>query len=387
MIIGIPKEIMKNEKRVAAIPKTVAAYTQLGFKVLVETSAGAGVFADDEAYRQAGAEIISDVPRLYEQADVILKVKEPCLNEVTGIHELEALREGSTLITFLHPAAPANHTMVARLRDKNITAFSMDCIPRISRAQRMDALTSMSTITGYKVVLMAANYLPIFIPMMTTVVGMVKPARFLIIGTGVVGLQAIATAKRLGAITQAVDIRRAAREEAGSLGAKIAGFEVPDDVALGAGGYAQALPAEWLAQEQKALLPLLQEADVMILSALVPGETAPILLTADMVETLKPGSVIIDVAIDQGGNCALTEPGREIIRNGVYIGGIKNIPGSVPVHATWLYANNMYYYVENLYKKGIPTLDLEDEIVHHSLITHQGQIVHGGTLKAMRDET
>ncbi len=384
MIIGIPKEIMKNEKRVAAIPKTVAAYRKLGITVLVEASAGAGVFESDAAYQEAGAEIVEDVQEIYAKSDIILKVKEPCLNEISGDHEIDLLREQSILITFLHPAAPTNHAMVARLRDKQITALTMDGIPRISRAQRMDALTSMSTITGYKVVLMAANYLPIFIPMIGTSVGMVKPANFLVIGTGVVGLQAIATAKRLGAVTRAVDIRGAAREEAGSLGAKIAGFDVPAELALGEGGYARALPEEWLEKEREALKPLLAEANAIILCALVPGEVAPTLITAKMLENLRPGTAIIDVSIDQGGNCALTEAGQETVKNGVYIGGIKNIPGSVPVHATWMYAHNMYYYVENLFKKGIDQIDLDDEIVRHSLVTHQGQIVHAGTLKAMQ---
>ncbi len=385
MIIGIPREILKNEKRVAAVPKTVSGYVKLGFRVLVETSAGEGVFESDNAYQESGAEIVTDVFDLYRQADIILKVKEPCLNKKVGIHELDMLKEGSTLITFLHPAAPSNHAMVRKLRDKQITAFTMDGIPRTPRAQRMDALTSMSTITGYKSVLMAANFLPIFIPMIGTSIGMVKPANFLVIGAGVVGLQAIATAKRLGGVIKAVDIRQAAREEAATLGAKIAGFDVPEQMALGEGGYAGSLTDEWLNKEREALQPLLSEAHVIILSALVPGEVAPILITENMFECVKPGTAIIDVSIDQGGNFALTEPGNEIVKNNVYICGIRNIPGSVPVHSTWLYANNMYYYVENLFKKGIKNMDFEDDIVGHSLVTRQGKIFHAGTLKAMRD--
>lgn len=383
MIIGVPKEILKNEKRVAAIPKTVSGYTRLGFRVLVEASAGQSVFETDDAYRQAGAEIISEAAEVYRQADIILKVKEPCFNNEVGIHELDMFNDGSVLITFLHPAAPANHDMVRKLRDKRITAITMDSIPRTPRAQRMDALTSMSTVTGYKSVLIAANVIPIFIPMIGTSIGMVKPANFLVVGTGVVGLQATATARRLGAVVKAVDIRAAAREEATTLGAKIAGFEVPENLALGKGGYAAALPEDWLNQERDALQPLLREADVIILSAMVPGEIAPILITETMFENIKPGSAIIDVAIDQGGNCALTEAGKEMFENGIYVCGIRNIPGSVPVHATWLYASNMYYYVENLFKKGKKDLDLNDDIVINSLVTHQGKIVHAGTLKAM----
>ncbi len=385
MIIGIPKEILKNEKRVAAVPKTVSGYIKLGFKVLVEASAGEGVFESDNAYLQSGAEIVTDVFDLYRRADIILKVKEPCLNNKVGIHELDMLKEGSTLITFLHPAAPSNHDMVRKLRDKQITAFTMDGIPRTPRAQRMDALTSMSTITGYKSVLIAANFIPIFVPMIGTSIGMVKPANFLVIGTGVVGLQAIATAKRLGGVIKAVDIRQAAREEAATLGAKIAGFDVPEKMALGEGGYAGSLSDDWLNKEREALQPLLDEAHVIILCALVPGEVAPILITESMFESIKPGTAIIDVSIDQGGNFALTEPGNEIVKNNVYICGIRNIPGSVPVHSTWLYANNMYYYVENLFKKGLKNIDFEDDIVRHSLVTRQGKIFHTGTLKSMRE--
>jgi H+-translocating NAD(P) transhydrogenase subunit alpha len=385
MIIGIPKEILKNERRVSSVPKTVSGYIKLGFKVLVETSAGEGVFESDDAYQQAGAEIVTDVFHLYRQSDIILKVKEPCLNKKVGLHELDMLKEGSTLITFLHPAAPSNHDMIRKLRDKQITAFTMDGIPRTPRAQRMDALTSMSTITGYKSVLIAANFLPFFIPMMGTPIGMVKPANFLIIGAGVVGLQAIATAKRLGGVITVMDIRPAAREEAATLGAKIAGFNVPKNMALSEGGYAASLSDEWLNKEREALLPYLNEAHVIILSALVPGEVAPILITDSMFESVKPGTVIIDVSIDQGGNCALTESGNEIVKNNVYICGIKNIPSSMPVHSTWLYANNMYYYVENLFKKGIENMDFEDDIVGQSLVTHKGKIFHAGTLKAMRE--
>lgn len=383
MIIGIPREIMRNEKRVSATPGLVSGYVKLGFRVLVEASAGEGVFENDDSYRQAGAEIISGAAELYREADIVLKVKEPCFNHTIGLHEADMLKDNSTLIAFLHPAAPSNHDLVRKLQGKNITSFTMDSIPRTPRAQRMDALTSMSTVTGYKSVLIAANFLPVFIPMIGTSIGMIKPANFLVVGSGVVGLQAIATAKRLGGVIKVVDIRKAAREEAATLGAKIAGFDVPENLAFGEGGYAASLPEEWLDKERQALRPLLSEADAIILSALVPGEVAPILITENMIENIKPGTAIIDVAIDQGGNCALTESGNEIVKNNIYICGIKNIPGSVPVHASWLYANNMYHFMENLFKKGPKHMDFNDEIVTHSLVTHQGKIVHTGTLKAM----
>ncbi len=385
MLIGIPKEIMKDEKRVAAIPETVEKYIKMGFDVLVEDSAGEGVFLSNDEYRNAGAKIATDAETLYEKSDIILKVKEPTMNEAIGKHELDCIKDNSLLVTFLHPAAPGNHNMVRKLREKNVTSFTMDGIPRISRAQKMDALTSMSTITGYKSVIMAANQMPKFIPMMGTSIGMIKPAKFLVIGAGVVGLQAIATAKRLGGIIHAVDIRENARIEATSLGAKIAGYEISEELSLGEGGYARTLPEEILEKERDALRPWVKESDVIVLSALVPSEVAPILITEDMVKEMKPGSMIIDVSIDQGGNCQLTNPGYGEYRHRVYISGIKNIPGSVPVHSTWLYANNMYYYIENLFKKGLETFDMDDEIVRHSLVTHKGEIVHAGVLKAMSE--
>lgn len=383
MIIAIPKEIMPEEKRVAAIPETVVKLVKMGFRIIVETKAGAGIFFGDEEYTQAGAEIITDVASLYGQADIVLKVKEPRYNDEVGKHEIEMMKGESILITFLHPAAPANHNIVKMLRDKGITSFTMDSIPRTSKAQRMDALTSMSTVTGYKAVLIAANHLPKFIPMIGTAIGSIKPAQFLVVGAGVVGLQAIATIKRLGGVITVVDIRPEAREAAVSLGAKIGGFEAPPELAIGKWGYARALPTEWLAKEREVLTLLLAEADAVILSALVPGEVAPILITDEMVVKMKAGAVIVDVAIDQGGNCAITEAGQEIIKHNVFISGLQNIPGRMPVHATWLYANNMFNYVENLFKKGVGEPNFEDEIAQNSLVTRQGKIVHTGTLKAL----
>jgi len=383
MTIGIPKEIMINENRVSAVPEIAAKYKKLGFDVIVETNAGAGVYHADSEYEKAGAQIAPDAETVFNKADIILKVKEPVLNEKTGRHEIELLREKQILITFLHPAAPSNHGMIKKLRDKNVTAFTMDSIPRTSRAQRMDALTSMSTITGYKAVIIAAAHFPEFIPMVGTAIGMIKPANVLVIGTGVVGLQAIATAKRLGGVVKVVDIRPEARKEAESLGARVAGFEVPAELAVADGGYARSLPEEWLIKERSGIEQAVAEADIIVLSALVPGEVAPILISESMVASMKPGSVIVDVSIDQGGNCALTDPGKIADKNGVFICGIKNIPGSVPVHASWLYANNMYHYVENLFKKGIGVFDMDDDIVHSSLVTTQGKIVHRGTLKAL----
>ncbi|RLC09514.1 MAG: NAD(P)(+) transhydrogenase (Re/Si-specific) subunit alpha [Deltaproteobacteria bacterium] len=386
MLIGIPKEIMYKENRVAALPETVEKFKKLGFDVIVETKAGTGAFTDDEAYRKAGAEIAPDAAEVFDRSDIILKVKEPLFNDQFSKHEIDMLKENQVLITFLHPAAPSNHGDVKKLQDRNITAFTMDGIPRISRAQRMDPLTSMSAITGYKAIIIAAANFPKFIPMIGTSIGMIKPANILVVGTGVVGLQAIATGKRLGGVVKAVDIRPDAKKEAESLGVKVVGFDAPPELAIGEGGYAKALPEEWLEKEREALVPLVAESDIIILSALVPGEVAQHLITEEMVEKMNPGSVIIDVSVDQGGNCAVTDPGKELIHQGVYICGIKNIPGSLPVHSSWLYANNLYYFVENLFKNRTGEFDMNDEIIKGALVTHKGKLYHEGTLKAMGAE-
>ena len=383
MMLGIPKEILDDELRVAALPETVAEYAKMGFEVLVESSAGEGALRADAEYEKAGARIVGDPETLFAQADVIVKVKQPWLNKRAGKHEVEMMRPGTVLVSFLHPAAPPNHDMVRMLAARNITALTMDDVPRISRAQTMDALTSMSTVTGYKSVILAANRFPKFVPMIGTAIGTIRSAKFLIVGIGVVGLQAIATAKRLGGAIKAVDIKEDARKAAASLGAQIAGFEVPPELALGEGGYAKALPADWIEKERQAIRPHVEEADIVILSALVPGEVAPVLVTEEMVRKMRPGSVIVDVSIDQGGNCAITEPGRETVKHGVHLFGLWNIPGSMPVHASWLYAQNVLHYVKNLFQKGLGRPDLEDEIVRHSLVTHGGTVVHQGTLKAM----
>ena len=342
MIIGVPKEIMAEEGRVALLPQQVEELSKRGYRVMVESGAGIGSFIEDSAYLEVGAEIVSDVRELYKKAEVVLKVKELLFNDKIGEHEIFMMREGTVLVTFIHPAAPANHAMVQQLCERGITAFSMDAIPRISRAQAMDALSSMSTVAGYKAAIMAAHRLPKFIPMIGTAVGTTPPANFLVVGVGVAGLQALATAKRLGAAVSCFDILAAAREAGRSLGAKDVGWDVPKEIAEGEGGYAITLPSEWLKKEQEALAPLAKEADVIILSALVPGEEAPVLITADVTSSMKPGTVIADISIDQGGNCELTEGGKEItLDNGVIINGYKNIPGRMPAHASMLYSKNI----------------------------------------------
>lgn len=383
LVFGIPKEIMPGERRVAGIPETVKKLTAGGAKVLVEKGAGVGSFFPDEEYVKAGAEIVDDVEKLFAEADIILKVKEPLFNSEKNKHEVDMMHEGQVLITFLHPAAPANHEMVKQLTAKGVTALTLDGIPRISRAQAMDALTSMSTVAGYKAVLMAANRLPKFMPMIGSAVGMIPPATVTVIGTGVAGLQAVATAKRLGAVVNAIDIRPDAVEHAKSLGAKPVETGVPAEIAIGEGGYAKALPEEWLIKEREAIKDTIIKSDVVVATALVPGRLAPVLITEEMVKAMKPGSAIVDVAIDQGGNCELTVGGEVIEKYGVSIDGTKNIPGMVPESSTTMFARNVLNYASHLVKDGKVVIDLDDEITASSLVCKDGELVHAGAREAM----
>lgn len=383
MIIGIPREIMHAENRVSATPESCAKLVKDGHRVLVEKGAGLGAYFHDDAYRASGAEIVSDIRELYKRAGLILKVKEPLFNEQLNEHEIDLMHEGQYLITFIHPASPANHTMVRHMAEKGVIALTLDGVPRISRAQNMDALTSMSTCAGYKGILIAANLLPSFIPQMFSAVGMFKPLNALVIGVGVAGLQALATAKRLGAVTHAVDIRAAAREQAQSLGAKIIDIGVPEDQAAGPGGYALKLSPQMLQQEQEKIAPHLANMDIVFLSALVPGKLAPIIITKDMVALMKPGSVIVDISIDQGGNCEATVPGETADEGMVHVVGIKNIPGLLPTSSTSMFAQNIYNLVKYLAKDGEIHLDEKDEIVQGILTTKDGQVVHQGAREAM----
>ena len=383
MIIGIPKEIMHDEGRVAAIPETVAKLKADGFGVLVERSAGVAAHFSDEEYAAAGAEMVAEASELYDRSDIILKVKEPLFNEKYGKHEVDMMHKGQYLITFIHPASPVNHEMVKRMASNGIVSLTLDGVPRISRAQNMDALTSMSTCAGYKGILMAANDLTKFIPQIFCAVGMIKPCNVLVIGTGVAGLQALATAKRLGAVTYAADIRPAAAEQAKSLGAKIVETGVPAEAAVGGGGYANALSEDMILAEREHLKEVVKDMDVIFCSALVPSKLAPVLITEEMVKSMKPGSVIVDISIDQGGNCECTVPGERAVCHKVTIEGIKNIPGMLPTSSTWMFAQNIYNLVKYLSKDGAIALDTDDEIVRGILTTIDGRLVHQGALEAM----
>jgi len=382
MIIGIPKETAQHERRVAGVPDTIAKMVKAGLSVAVETGAGLASYIEDSEYKQAGARIVTDVETLFGESDIILKVQKPFLNDKVKKHEVDMMKQEAVLVTFLQPMT--NLDVILKLADRRITAFSMDAIPRISRAQMMDALSSMSTIAGYKGVLMAADRLRKFIPMLSTAAGTIHPAKALVIGAGVAGLQAIATAKRLGASVTAFDTRPAAGEQIQSLGAEFVPLEVAHEQAEDAGGYAKELSPEFYKQEQEIIRKYSKDADIIISTALVPGKPAPTLITEEMVKEMKHGSVIVDLVAEQGGNCALSESGKEVVKHNITIIGAINLPSTLPIHASRLYANNILTFLNHLLtpdKKSM-NLDLSDEIIKGAIITHNGMIMHQGVKDA-----
>lgn len=383
MIIGVPKEIMQGEARVAATPESCASFIADGHSVLVEKGAGIGSYFLDEAYVKAGVTLVDDVAELYKKADLILKVKEPLFNEKKNCSEISMMHRGQYLITFIHPASPVNHAMVKEMAAAGVISYTLDGVPRISRAQNMDALTSMSTCAGYKGIMIAGNLLPRFMPQIFSAVGMIKPVNVLVIGTGVGGLQALATAKRLGAVIHAADIRPAAREQAQSLGAKVIDLGVDEKEAVGEGGYALHLKESTLQHEREMLAPHVKDMDIIFTSALVPGKIAPKIITEEMVKTMKHGSVIVDISIDQGGNCEITPSGTVETKYGVNLVGIKNIPGMLPESSTWMFAKNIYNLAKYLIKGKELSTDTSDEIVRGILTTIDGNVVHAGAREAM----
>ena len=385
MIIGIPKEIMRGEKRVAAIPETVKKMVESGAKVLFQEGAGVGSHYADEAYREAGAQILSDVEEIFAQAEVILKVKEPMFNADKNKHEIEMMHRGQYLITFIHPASPPNRQMVKDMAAKGVIGLTLDGVPRISRAQAMDALSSMSACAGYKGMIMGINDISKFMPFGTSAVGRLRPATVFVIGTGVAGLRALATAKGLGATVYSADIRPEANKNAESLGAIIVETGIPAEIAVSADGkHANQLPEKWLEVERANFKEIVEKADIVFCSALILGKVAPILLTEEMVKEMQAGSCIVDISIDQGGNCAITSPGIVDVKHGVTIQGIKNIPGMLSTSSTIMFSKNIYNLLEYLTKDGKINLDLSDEIVSSILVTKDGEIVHEGTLESMR---
>ncbi|MFP4102882.1 Re/Si-specific NAD(P)(+) transhydrogenase subunit alpha [Coleofasciculus sp.] len=365
MKIALVKEIEVGENRVALIPDIVARLVKQGLEIWVENGAGEASFFSDRAYEEAGATLVSDPGKLWAEADVIVKVGIPKDDEINQ------MREGSTLISFLSPLGKPE--VAQKLANRKVTAFSMELIPRTSRAQSMDALSSQAGVAGYKAVLIAAAALPKFFPMLTTAAGTIKPSKVFILGAGVAGLQAIATARRLGAMVEAFDIRPAVKEEVQSLGAKFVEVDLQEDT-VAEGGYAKEVSDAAKQRTQEVIAEQVKQSDVVITTAQVPGKKAPLLVTEEMVEQMSPGSVIVDLAAEQGGNCAVTEAGKDIVRHGVTVIGPINVPSSMPTHASQMYAKNISTLLQYLVKEGQLQLNFEDDIVDSTCITHGGEI-------------
>ncbi|HEY9802047.1 MAG TPA: Re/Si-specific NAD(P)(+) transhydrogenase subunit alpha [Leptolyngbyaceae cyanobacterium] len=370
MRIAVAKEIEVCERRVALNPDTVARLVKQGLEVWVETGAGERSFFDDAAYTAAGATIISDPGKLWGETEVLLKVSPPQERE-DGRSEIDLLREGAVLISFLNPLG--NPGVAQQLAHRQITALSMELIPRTTRAQSMDALSSQASLAGYKAVLIAAAALPKYFPMLTTAAGTIAPAKVFIMGAGVAGLQAIATARRLGAVVEAFDIRPAVKEEVQSLGAKFVEVKLEEETTA-QGGYAKEISEASKQRTQEVVAEHVKNSDVVITTAQVPGKKAPLLVTAEMVAQMKPGSVIVDLAAEQGGNCACTDPGKDIVWNGVTIIGPINLPSSMPVHASQLYSKNLSSLLQLLVKDKALQVDFTDDIIDAACITHAGEI-------------
>jgi NAD(P) transhydrogenase subunit alpha len=364
--VATPKERTQDERRVALVPDTATKLIAARLEVAVEAGAGSSAFITDQAYQQSGVKVVAGASELLEDADAVLKVQAPTSAEV------ELLKKDTVLISFLQPATQGD--VVKALARRGVTAFSLELVPRISRAQSMDALSSQASAAGYKAVLMAANRLGKFFPMMMTAAGTVAPARVLVMGAGVAGLQAIATARRLGAVVSAYDVRPAVKEEVQSLGATF--IELPLETQEGEGGYAREQSEEFLRKQRQLLGEHIAKSDVLITTAAIPGRRAPLLVTADMVKGMRPGSVIVDLASETGGNVELTEPGKDVDVNDVTIMGTRNVPSTMPLHTSQLYARNVANLLLHLVKDGAIALDFQDEITKGACVTHGGEIVN-----------
>jgi H+-translocating NAD(P) transhydrogenase subunit alpha len=363
--VSTPRETADGERRVALVPDTAAKLAAAGLQVSVQAGAGAAAYITDAMYQQAKVTVEADVAALLKDADAVLKVQPPTLAEV------KLIRKGAVLISFLQPATQGD--VVRALASQGVTAFSLELVPRISRAQSMDALSSQASAAGYKAVLMAGERLGKFFPMMMTAAGTVAPARVLVMGAGVAGLQAIATARRLGAVVSAYDVRPAVKEEVHSLGATF--IELPLESQEGQGGYARDQSEEFLRKQRELIGEHIAKSDVVITTAAIPGRHAPLLVTADMVRGMRPGSVIVDLAAESGGNVELTKVGEEVDVDGVLVVGTRNVPSTMPLHASQLYARNVANLLLHLVKEGAINLDFEDEITKGACVTHAGEIV------------
>jgi NAD(P) transhydrogenase subunit alpha len=371
-MIAVPKETAPGERRVALVPEVVRALVKDGFQVAVETGAGAAAGFPDAAYRDAGASLAPDATALLASADLVVKVRPP--RALDGSHEVDLLRPGSILLGFLRPLDEPE--LAAKLAARGVSAFAMELMPRITRAQAMDALSSQATIAGYRAVLLGASVLPKIFPMLVTAAGTLSAARVFVVGAGVAGLQALATAKRLGAVTEAYDVRPAAKEQVLSVGARFVELALETADSEDKGGYAKAQSEEFYRKQRELLGERVRAADVVITTALVPGRRAPVLVEPEAVRGMRPGSVLVDLAAEQGGNCPLTQADRVVIENGVTILGPTNLPSEAPLHASQMYARNVSAFLRHLAPKAQLALDLSDELTRAPLLAHEGKLVN-----------
>jgi proton-translocating NAD(P)+ transhydrogenase subunit alpha len=374
VIVGVPKESYPGERRVGLVPMVVPNLMKAGLEILVETGAGEQAGYPDKFYVEKGAKISLDRAAVFGAADVVVQVLCYGSNDVTGKADLPLLRRGQVVIGFLRPLGAVD--ILQQIAGTGVTSFSVELVPRITRAQSMDALSSMGTICGYKAVLAAADTLPRMFPMLTTAAGSITPARVFVIGAGVAGLQAIATARRLGAVASAYDMRPAAKEQVHSLGGRFIELPIEAKDAQDARGYGTAQDESFYARQRELLGRVVAESDVVITAAVIPGKKSPVLVTAEMVQAMAPGSVIFDLASERGGNCELTVPGQTVVRHGVNILGTINLASGVPYHASQMYARNVSAFLSYLVKDGKLQLNLEDEIIRETLLTKDGEIVN-----------
>ncbi|HVA01869.1 MAG TPA: Re/Si-specific NAD(P)(+) transhydrogenase subunit alpha [Terriglobia bacterium] len=374
MVVGVPKEIFPGERRVGLVPAVVPNLAKAGFEVVVETGAGTEAGYLDAHYTEKGAKIVGDRAEVFKAADIVVQVLCYGSNDKTGKADLPLLRRDQVLVGFLRPLGSLE--TVQEIAAQGVSAFSVELMPRITRAQSMDALSSMSTICGYKAVLMAAGLLPRMFPMLTTAAGTITPARVFIIGAGVAGLQAIATARRLGAVASSYDVRPAVKEQVQSLGGRFVELPIEVKDAQDSRGYAQAQDESFYQRQRELLGRVVAESDVVITTAVIPGKKSPVLVTKEMVAGMAPGSVIVDLAAERGGNCELTRPSQVVVEHGVSIVGTINLASTVPYHASQMYAKNVTAFLVHLFKGGKPELNLEDEITRETLVTRNGEIVN-----------
>ncbi|HET8575515.1 MAG TPA: Re/Si-specific NAD(P)(+) transhydrogenase subunit alpha [Methylomirabilota bacterium] len=384
MILGVTKETFPGERRVALVPGVLPGLVKAGHEVLVEPSAGEAAFYPDQAFVDKGARIAASRAEVFASAGVILQVLAHGANDKTGRADLPLLRRGQVLVGFLRPLGSPE--TVREIAATGATVYAVELIPRITRAQNMDALSSMATVAGFKAVLLAAEQLPRMFPMLTTAAGTIPPARVLVVGAGVAGLQAIATARRLGAVVSAYDVRPAVKEQVQSLGARFVELPLETAGAEDRGGYARAQDEAFYQRQRELMARVVAESDVVITTAVVPGRKAPVLITADMVRGMTPGSVIIDMAAERGGNCELTRMHETIVEHGVTLVGPVNLASSTPYHASQMYARNLTALLLHLTKTGLPEPNLEDEITRETLLARGGEIVHPRVREALGEK-